>query len=479
MSPLIEIQPSADLAHLFSDGGINLWERGLTIEGLELMRAAEAMLTQLGSTDDWLRADIHVIISLLLQDSGLEHVAECKDRIENALNTRIKEAPIRVAKSGYSRNDEILLYNAYADYACVLLQFSDFKQAAPIFSQCYERYQTWGAPSDIPYEYAKYHHHISFCQMFDGDVETAYENAVKATELVKLATGANSAATCRFSFDQACVLQELINQHPTSTRSLQDLLDLHVEILNVRLTLHGKFGFLTLESTYAVGALYMRIGNLSEAENYMRLILEREKARPGSFNEAALARTQFHLSQILTSIQDGSQASQNPTSTVTEDALAARTASLGGGSSTHEKDTIAAAAIDATKAETHLQQHQTQSPSRSHSLSQPTLAVPQSTVAVTGGSATAAASDLRLAEAADLARLARKVLEKNRRQSMFAHLMPGLESVEAKQMVEENGEMVLFDLMQPVFDGRFVGRDVLAFLRVVLKNNNRGAEHES
>jgi hypothetical protein len=84
----VDIAPSLDLARLFSDGGIDLWERGLTQEGLELLRSAEDILDQIHSTDVLLRASIHVVISLLIQNSGLLGINECKARITSALTIR-------------------------------------------------------------------------------------------------------------------------------------------------------------------------------------------------------------------------------------------------------------------------------------------------------------------------------------------------------------------------------------------------------
>ena len=68
---LVHLPPTVQLATLFSDGGIDLWERGMTTEGLELLRSAEAILDKIEAAgNELLRANIHVIISLLLQDSA-------------------------------------------------------------------------------------------------------------------------------------------------------------------------------------------------------------------------------------------------------------------------------------------------------------------------------------------------------------------------------------------------------------------------
>ncbi len=312
LGTLIQLPLSEELAKLFSDGGIDLWERGLTTEGLELMKSAESILGLL-SVDKFqlLRADIHVIISLLLQDSGLIHIGECHDRIKTALDIR-RDYSDNCDALTYSRNDEVLLYNAWSDYACVLLQINMFEEAKSIFERCLRKYQDWGDTNAIPYEYAKYYHHVAFCLMYRGSADEAVANAEKGLIYVEQATG-KSAAYYRWKFDLACLLL----QHPMFLRcsSWQSkTVDMLKDILDARLLLHGKFAFLTLESYYAFGATLSYLGNLPDAENCLRTILEIEKVRPGSCSEVALARTQFLLSEILLSVEEGSQASQHPTS---------------------------------------------------------------------------------------------------------------------------------------------------------------------
>ncbi|KIY02879.1 uncharacterized protein Z520_01344 [Fonsecaea multimorphosa CBS 102226] len=288
-SGIIEIPPSVKLARLISDAGIDLWERCLTVEGLELLRSAEAILDQGGFREDLLRANIHVVVSLLLQDSGIAHLAECRDRIAKVLDIRVKHQE-NCDPFDYTKNDDILLHNAWSDYACVLLQYNQYREAARIFDMCFEKYQRWGPPEEIPYEYAKYYHHKAYCLMYEGNFEQAVPLAEYGLHWVQVATG-QSAATNRWRFDLACLVLQ--------SGDKQRALNLHKEVLEARLKLHGKFGLLTLQSYYAVGAAHRWLNELAEAELYMRKILDIDQTRPGICTEAALAQAQFNLSQIL------------------------------------------------------------------------------------------------------------------------------------------------------------------------------------
>ncbi|KIW98283.1 uncharacterized protein Z519_01867 [Cladophialophora bantiana CBS 173.52] len=207
-SRIVEIPPSVKLARLISDAGIDLWERYLTVEWLELLISAEALLDQGGFRQDLLCANIHVV----------------------------------------------------------------FKEAARIFDMCFEKYQRWGPPEEIPYEYAKYYHHKAYCLMYEGNFEQAVLMAEHGFYWVQVATG-QPAGSNRWRCDLAClVLQSGDKEHA---------LKLHKEVLTSR------------------GQAHKGLNELSEVELYMRKILDIDQAHPGICTKAALAQVQFNLSQIL------------------------------------------------------------------------------------------------------------------------------------------------------------------------------------
>ncbi|KAF8853669.1 hypothetical protein BDZ45DRAFT_748303 [Acephala macrosclerotiorum] len=63
----------------------------------------------------------------------------------------------------------------------------------------------------------------------------------------------------------------------------------------------GKTTYFTLQSYYGLAALYEHLGRLAEAEQYMRIALTRAEKREnrGFWPDAAVARTEFHLSKIV------------------------------------------------------------------------------------------------------------------------------------------------------------------------------------
>lgn len=250
------ILPSVEVARLLSDGGINLWERGMTNEGLRLLRSAEDILDRLKCDEKQLRGNIHIIIALLIQDYGFSSIAESKDRIWKALQIR-KDYFSQTRPDLYTRDDDILLHNALSDYGCVLLQYNKHNEAEPIFRKCLVKYHEWGNKTEIPYEYYKFNHHMAFCRLYHRDFAKAIKLAEEGLRMVTLATG-QSSATSKTRFDLACIVLQ--------SGDLSRALELHQQVLDSNLEQHGKFSFLTLQSYYAVGALHAYHGEHAEAE---------------------------------------------------------------------------------------------------------------------------------------------------------------------------------------------------------------------
>lgn len=250
------ITPSIKIARLLSDGGINLWERGMTSEGLRLLKSAETILDQLDTDNPQLRANIDVVINLLIQDYGFSHMAESEVRIRRALDIRLEYLK-QCKPETYTRNDDILLHNAWSDYGCVLLQYNKYEVAQPIFRRCLTKYRQWGTDAEFPYEYYKYNHHTAFCRLYEHDLAGATELAEESLRLIVVATG-QSSATSKTRFDLACIVLQ--------SGDAQRALALHKEVLDSNIRQHGHFNFLTLRSYYAVGAMSACTGNLVEAE---------------------------------------------------------------------------------------------------------------------------------------------------------------------------------------------------------------------
>jgi tetratricopeptide (TPR) repeat protein len=316
------IKPSVRLAEFFRDGGVHLRQRGIIFEGLRLLNSAEAILDRLAAEEYRLRVDIHIATVLSIQEFGITHRAESQDRFRRILIIRERLAEA-AAPGTLTKEDDMELWKARADYGTALLQFNNYKAAEPIYRQCHEKYQEWGTEDDIAFEYGKLYHHLAFCRLYHKDFQSALRLSEKAIELISRQTK-QPQLTLGYKFDLAC----MILQHGDIEKSLR----MQQQILKLRLNLQGKgrTNYFTLQSYYAIGALYTFLGKLDEAEyaiiklaflnisansirHYMRKALTRAQERPkkGFWPEAAVARTEFHLAQVLKkSGKDGREAEE-------------------------------------------------------------------------------------------------------------------------------------------------------------------------
>jgi hypothetical protein len=249
------ITPFVRLANLFKDGGVHLWQRGMIYDGIRLLKSAESILDLLDYQEDQMRIDIHVAMALLIQYFGISHRKESKDRFLQILNLRKNASRASKATSG----DGLLWCNALADYGNALLETNNYKAAESIYQECHVMYQAWGSEEDSPFEYAKFIHHMAFCRMYHTDFEGALKLAQRAVELVTRESG-SSQLTMRFTFDLATIILQ--------SGDIKKSLEIQAQVLKERLVLqgNGKDNYFTLQSYYAVGALYAHLEQWEKAE---------------------------------------------------------------------------------------------------------------------------------------------------------------------------------------------------------------------
>lgn len=255
---LRSIKPFVGLAELFRDGGVHLWQRGLIYDALRLLNSAEAILNMLDCDEDKLRIDIHVATTLLIQYFGISHRAESRSRYSKILEIREKQLA-DAAPGSVTRDEEVTLCNSQADYGNALLQFNKYKEAEVIYQKCKDKYMKWGSEEEFAFEYAKFNHHLAFCRMYCHDFDNAIRLSEKAVELVSRQT-TQAQLILRYKFDLASIILQ--------SGDAQKSLEMQEQILEARLDLQGtgKTNYFTLQSYYAVGALYTHLGRLDEAE---------------------------------------------------------------------------------------------------------------------------------------------------------------------------------------------------------------------
>ncbi|KAK1456501.1 hypothetical protein CCUS01_09948 [Colletotrichum cuscutae] len=299
---VIALTPFVELAELFKDGGVFLWQRFLRNDAMRLLLAAERILDQLETNHDELRAEIHVTMNLLLQYLGISRRKEISERAKKILDFNQNRARQLEASGKLSDVDRIRVINAFADYANSLLQGNDFKAAESIYKGCHERRLTITSEESDPFSFAKLAHHMAYCSMYRHDFGEAILLAERAIRLMQVF--GDKLLVLRFQFDLACIVLQ--------SGDLKGSLDQHEIILAERIRLQGKDSYFTLQSQYAVGALYSYLERWNDAEWQVNNALQKAEGKPGKsvWSDAATARAKFHLSQILKA-QNGGKMSKD------------------------------------------------------------------------------------------------------------------------------------------------------------------------
>jgi len=253
---------------------------------LNVLAADSILLNDVKNNKSPLKADVDVLISMI-SEKGISQRAEALSRRRNVLNLRQGFAAM---KKTLDQNEEIKLFNAHSDLAYSFLEYNDYLQAERLFELCRQKYLQWSdaRKGDLSYEWAKYYNSRAQICMLRGDYEEAVNCAIQAMSLN--AQMGNRTGYLMWTFLLASIY---LQQGKT-----QLALKTHLEVLRERRERGGRFNEGTLESCYAVGAIYEQTERNEEAEKYFRESLKDSKA--ANWCEEGVARSRYHLANIMT-----------------------------------------------------------------------------------------------------------------------------------------------------------------------------------
>jgi hypothetical protein len=82
-----------------------------------------------------------------------------------------------------------------------LMQEESFDESEEYINKCLKKYQEWGTEEEIPFEYLKYNHIISYIRMSQNRAVDAVDHCNLAAKLSEQCAGALHLMTrlCRFS----------------------------------------------------------------------------------------------------------------------------------------------------------------------------------------------------------------------------------------------------------------------------------------
>ena len=311
---------SIELADMFAQFGMDLYDRGLIKVDETLVKTAENVLDALGVGQDnflQLRTNIHICIGMYTDTLGITRRNEGLDRRIQALDLREK------ALQGIIPNidEDILLLNAVMDLSCSNQQFNRFQDFESLSNRCLQRFKTWGSELEYPYEFAKYLHSIAFVFLYRRNTEAAVRSAEKGAELMRTAEPGTLLTTV-YRYDWAIFLFQDGQQDKA--------IDEHEEILKDRIARCGKSNALTLQNYMTLGIMYYFRGRYIEAEyddwSYIfctPLIMNRTNIRKVLINcpkqywpKENVARAKYYLSLILRASPESTPSTPSPNANI-------------------------------------------------------------------------------------------------------------------------------------------------------------------
>lgn len=253
------------LARMFYDAGFHTWEQWnpRTENGIMFLNTAEQILNQLGAdAHDDLRAQIFSTHAMILDQVGISNRTKAAEKRQKAMaiRKRMYDAELRQHAQDpahvIDHTTELLYYNQVNDRGITILQSNNFTEAGRLFEECYIKYQEWGTEDQIPFEFGKYYHNMSFVFVYKGEYSKALRLAKQGCDLTE--KKGRSARYWWFRYDLACI--EL------QAGLLHEAMASHLEVLENRKKVCGPESEKTIQSHYAVGAMYHHLGKPKLAE---------------------------------------------------------------------------------------------------------------------------------------------------------------------------------------------------------------------
>lgn len=246
-----------ELAILFSQAGVFLWEEGLAKDCRIVLQSAEAIFNDL-SIDPLApeRADVLTNLGIICSFEGAPFRAEHLSKTEEALRlwTAHKKSLDTVPEAV-----DVSFWCAWADYACAVLETEDFDTVGSIMDEFKEQCDTWDKSSSYyPWYESRYYHHKSFVLMARNKCKKAVRMARKAAKLQARVSGLQSSLTQQYRFTWA--------QHLYYAGKFDQSLRLFKRILMDSRKYLGNLNHITITTCFACGVLNWINGNKATAE---------------------------------------------------------------------------------------------------------------------------------------------------------------------------------------------------------------------
>ncbi|KAH9214614.1 hypothetical protein DL95DRAFT_523757 [Leptodontidium sp. 2 PMI_412] len=286
-----------ELCKLLIDGGVYLWGRGFSSDSTQTMRDALQMLDNLGVAKlDFVRYNIHAAMGATLI---LEGTSKCREALFHKqrvyeIYLAYKDNPPTDTGLDLSLDVKQQIHSLSESGLGVAYLFcGQFENADEKFARTLSLIRESATEESAPLQFARCYINIALVRAFQGLYGESLELAGQAEALAIRAFGESSGGTVYYRF----LIHWILNLAGRFSESLA----LNEKNLAISVELNGKRNVQTINAYIGIGIAHLRMGNATEAEPSLRIALDHCK-HTTSVSAATIARTQFYLSQALSSL---------------------------------------------------------------------------------------------------------------------------------------------------------------------------------
>lgn len=284
------LYPLEDFASLLSDAANYMWERGFANDGIQCAQVAIKIYEKLSQPNRLELAQAYTLLGVVTLEEGISGRTDGLASVIKALELRKEH--IESPPPGGSSHEQLLYANAWNDFGCALLEFSNYDEAEKYIRHALAIKERNSTKEKEPMEFGETYMNLALIRASQRRFKDASDLISQAVDLATKAHGFQSASTQSWCFYWAMILFD--------SGDKKGALEKHLAVLNERINDFGDSGTRTRESYYALGAVHHANGDLKEAERMVRKSLTSGAAPERSqWSKECIARAQYRLSLIL------------------------------------------------------------------------------------------------------------------------------------------------------------------------------------
>lgn len=282
------LKETSGFADLLCDAGYYMWDRNIGLEGIGILETADKIcLLEENRHLRRLRANIGVAIGSLWNTIGISKLHQTILLFDEILVLRQEhnaELPLP-----YSKEDQLLLSNAWNDKGWFRLESENYAAAEDCFEKSLGIKRQW-TEEDIPFEFAETIKNIAFVRLAQGKSREALELARQALKLVEEdpAYGPASGTVQKFRLYMTGML--------ANSGQIKEAIELADKVSIARKVIYRPFHPFNLDVCYIQGVLAYKDGRLLDAEENIRQSLDTDVRDP--YPDECKARCLYTLSEV-------------------------------------------------------------------------------------------------------------------------------------------------------------------------------------